>query len=285
MRLHAYVLAADPAFLQQSIRSYYDLVDRIVVSYDRSSTSWTGTPIPVEECLTLIKEVDAEGKCVWSPGDFWRPGQDPLANDTHQRRDALATAARDADWVLQFDTDEILPAPDVFLGCLERADRAGAEALDYPARWLYAKVSPTVRGRARYLEEVGRLWRPRAGYPGPLAVRSGVELTLARQAGGARRYRVDWSPWNTDPHHPDDAIVHEVIDLDDAVRHFSWVRSDEVMRRKFGWSGHTADYSRPVVYERWVERSRHPWRAAATSVLRSWGYRVVTLPDPEAVDE
>ena len=31
MRLHAYVLAADPAFLAQSVQSYYDVVDRIVV--------------------------------------------------------------------------------------------------------------------------------------------------------------------------------------------------------------------------------------------------------------
>ncbi len=68
MRVTAYVLVADPAFLRESIRAYYDRVERIVLSYDETSTSWTGTPLPVAECLRLIEEVDPDGKCVHAPG-------------------------------------------------------------------------------------------------------------------------------------------------------------------------------------------------------------------------
>jgi hypothetical protein len=275
MRLTAYVLVADPSFLAASLRAYYAHVDRIVLSYDRTSTSWTGTPLPVEECLALVKEVDVDGRCVHAPGDYVRLGDKPFDAETRQRQDALDLASQDADWVLQLDTDEVMLDPQAFLAALRRADAAGADGLDYPSRWLYSRVAP-----GRYLEASSRLWRPRASYPGPLAVRAGTRLRHARQAD-VPLYRVDLGPWNTDPAHPHDATVHEVVDPEAAVLHFSWVRSPDVMRRKFGWSGHTEDYSRPVVYERWERRTRRPRAAVLGSPLRrtDW-YRLVRVPEP-----
>ncbi|MEU2201880.1 hypothetical protein [Isoptericola sp. NPDC019482] len=286
MRLHAYLLAADPNYLAASLSSYYDHVERIIVSYDRSHRSWTGTPLPVDECLEIVKEIDVEGRCELVPGDFWRPGADPLDSDTHQRRVALAVASEGADWVLQLDTDEVMVSPPAFLGALGRADAAGATALDYPSRWLYARVgdAPSRSGSrtGRYLEMSTAWWRPVAGYPGPLAVHAGTRLDLARQAPSALRYRVDVRPWNTDPAQGRGSLVHEVVGLDDAVVHYSWVRSRDAMRRKFGWSGHTGEYSHPLVYRRWAWRSAHPWFAAATSPLRRHPerFRVVRLPEP-----
>jgi hypothetical protein len=218
MRLTAYVLVADPSFLGASLRAYYDHVDRIVLSYDASSTSWTGTPLPVDECLALVKELDTEGKCEHAPGAYARPGTAPLDAETYQRQEALDVASRDADWVLQLDTDEVMLRPESFLASLRRAAGAGATALDYPSRWLYARVAP-----GRYLEASRRSGRPAASYPGPLAVRAGTRLVHARQAEGPH-YRVDLGPWNTDPAHPRDVIVHEVVGPQDAVLHFSWVR-------------------------------------------------------------
>jgi hypothetical protein len=285
LRLNAYVLAADPWFLAASVRAYYPHVRRIVVSYDRSFTSWSGTPLPVERCLRTLKELDVEGKCVLAPGDFWRPGERPLDNDTHQRRVALAQAGEGADWVLQLDTDEVMPRPDVLFGALRRADDAGAAALDYPARWLYARVGDTAAG-GRYLEASSRFWRAAASYPGPLAVRPDVRLECARQAPAAPHYRVDVRPWNTDPARGNDAIVHEVVAVADAVVHYSWVRPDEFMRRKLGWSGHSAELTEPNVYRRWSWRARHPWLTIATTPLRrhtEW-YRITT-PAREAAGE
>ncbi|WP_258934106.1 hypothetical protein [Nesterenkonia pannonica] len=77
MRLTAYVLAADPNYLASSVRAYYPFVERIIVSYDRSSTSWTGTALPVQECLDILSALDSEGKCVLTPGDFARLDHDP----------------------------------------------------------------------------------------------------------------------------------------------------------------------------------------------------------------
>lgn len=262
MRVTAYVLLADPAFLRESIRAYYDRVHRIVLSYDETSTSWTGTPLPVAECLRLVEEVDVERKCVHAPGRFARLDEHPLDNDTFQRRAALDAASVDADWVLQLDTDEVMLDPGRFFSALDRAEATGTSALDFPSRWLYARI-----GDERFLEASSRFWRVRAGFPGPLAVRAGTRLVHARQAD-VPLYRVDFRVRNTDPSHPPDTVVHATVPVASAVAHYSWVRDDATMRRKFGWSGHTAAYSRPEVYQRWTRRQRHPLRTVATTPLR-----------------
>jgi hypothetical protein len=275
MRLTAYVLLADPSFLGASLRAYYHLVDRVVLSYDVTGTSWTGTPLPVDECLAVVDALDSERKCVRAPGSFARLDEHPLDNDTFQRPTALDAASDGADWVLQLDTDEVMLDPSAFRTSIDAAERSGASGLHFPSRWLYSRVAP-----GRYLEASTRLGRPSASFPGPLAVRAGTRLAHARQAD-VPLYRVDLRPWNTDPSHRHDEIVHEVVGPDSAVLHFSWVRTPEAMRKKFGWSGHTAHYSRPDVYESWVERSRHPRRTVLTSPWRrrDW-FRLVSVPEP-----
>jgi hypothetical protein len=276
-RVSAYILLADPSYLAESLTAYYPHVDRIVLSYDQSGLSWTGTPLPVQQCLEIARAIDTEGKCVQVPGDFARLDRDPLENDTHQRQVALDAASESADWVLQLDTDEVMLHPESFFGSLRRAEAAGAGGLDYPARWLYTRVA-----HGRYLEQTNGLWRLAASYPGPLAVKAGTRLKLARQAD-VSLYRVDLRRSNTDPWHPRDAPVHEVITPAEAVVHFSWVRRPEVIRRKFEWSGHTEEMKPPPVYRRWEWRTRHPLLTVATTPLRrrsrAW-YRLSAIPEP-----
>lgn len=274
MRLNAYVMLADPSFLTASIRAYYALVDRIVVSYDENGRSWTGTPLPVDDALALVRAIDTDRKCELHPGDYARDGHDAMDNDTHQRREALAAASAGADWVLQLDTDEVLPRPDVFLRTLAHADQAGAHALEYPSRWLYTRV-----GARRFLESGSRLWGPASSYPGPLAVRAGTALVHARQAD-VPLYRADVRAWNTDPAHPRDALVHEVVPFDAAVLHYSWVRSPAFIARKVGWSGHTAELRATGEYGRWLRASRHPVRTVLMAPLRRSGrsFRIVSAP-------
>lgn len=273
MRVSAYVLIADPNFLRESLRAYYDRVDRIVLSYDENATSWTGTPLPVEECLAIIDSVDTAGKCVRVPGHYARLDHHPLDNDTFQRQQALDAASGGADWVLQLDTDEIMIDPERFFAALHRADATGMSGMDYPSRWLYSHV-----GADRYLEASSRFWRYRSSYPGPLAVRAGTRLSHARQAD-VLRYRVDLRPWNTDPAHRHDERVHQVVPAASAVIHYSWVRDHDTMRRKFGWSGHAVEYSQPEVYRSWAARQQHPWRTVLTTPFRRRDtYRLTSLP-------
>lgn len=277
LRVSAYVLVADPSFLKQSVMAYYPYVDRIVLSYDRTATSWTGTPLPIAQCLEILEQVDHDRKCVHVPGDFARTDRDPLINDTAQRQAALDAASAGADWVLQLDTDEVMLEPGVFFESLRRADEAEASGLDFPALWLYARTS-----EGRYLQHSTRFWRNAASYPGPLAVRARTRLRLARQAD-VPLYRVDLRPHNTDPWHPRNATVDRIVSPGAAVAHFSWVRDDDAMRRKFHWSGHTEQMVPPQVYRRWAWRSRHPLMTVASTPLRrrdaGW-YRLARIPEP-----
>ncbi|GAA1469075.1 hypothetical protein [Microbacterium thalassium] len=279
MRVSAYALLADPTFLRESIAAYYDHVDRIVVCFDRTSTSWTGTPLPVDVCREMVREIDVDGKCVELAGDFSDTARAPLENDTLQRQTALDAASDGADWVLQLDTDEVITdAPD-FFASLALADQADADGLDYPSRRLYARISP-----GRYLEQCRRFGRVAASFPGPLALRPGAHLRLARQAD-VPLYRVDFDRRGTDPWQPRGVEVHRVIDPDRAVLHFSWVRTPDVILRKFAWSGHAPEIEGPAEYRAWLRRTRHPRIASVLSTFRSSDWlRVAAIPEPPGGD-
>lgn len=276
-RLHAYVLVADPSYLRESIQAYYPLVERIVLSYDENATSWTGTPLPVQQCLEILAEIDVDNKCEHHPGHFARTELAPFENETYQRQHALDRASVGADWVLQLDTDEVMLNPSAFLDMLRRADSHGADALDFPSRWLYTRTSP-----GRYLEVTRRFWQVAGSFPGPLAVRAGVRLRHARQTE-APVFRVDFATRSTDPWRSPNAPVDAVIPGEDAVLHFSWVRDPAAMRRKFEWSGHTRHMRPPRVYRRWVWRTKHPLLASLTTPLRrrdDGRYRLARIPEP-----
>ena len=273
-RLNAYVLAADPWWIEESVLSYYDLVDRIVVSYDSDGLSWTGTSLPVEECLRRVKSIDRAGKCDFRPGKFAQPDRPPLDNDTAQRRVAHSQAADGADWVVQIDTDEVLLDAGEFLASVHEADSHGADGLEYPARFLYTRSPSGV-----FLEYARPGWRMLTNYPGPVAARSNAQPRHARQIDGSL-YRVDIAPNNTDPRHPYNALVHRVISPDQAILHYSWVRSEDYMMRKVGWSGHAGTYSEPRQLKAWRRITRHPILSAAcpqSGANREW-FRLTTLP-------
>ncbi|MGR0318707.1 hypothetical protein [Agromyces sp. ZXT2-3] len=266
LRLNAYVLAGDPAWIGQSLGSYYDLVDRIVVSYDRSHRSWSGHPLSVQESLRRIAAADPEHKVVLLPGDHVAGERSLMATETAQRQAALDAASDGADWVLQLDTDEVLPEPGTLLAQLAVADETGAGAIDFPLRNLYAMT-----GDGRFLEQCGRFWTTQAAYPGPVAVRAGTALTVARQAGGVPHHRVDVSPRNSDPAHPRSTPVHAVIPAEQAILHLSWVRTEEQMREKRDVSGYSKNRDWDHDLARWRWRTRHPWLTAAAAPLsRKW---------------
>ncbi|GAA4345809.1 hypothetical protein [Microbacterium rhizosphaerae] len=275
MRINAYVLVADPSFLKASLSAYYDRVEKIILSYDRSGLSWTGTPLPIQQCLDIVAELDTDGKCVEAPGSYARLDHDPLDNDTFQRQEALDIASDHASWVLQLDTDEVMLNQERFFAVLDHADAAGAVGLDYPSRLLYSRSAP-----GRYLEKCDRRWRLSASYPGPLAVKAGTDLRLARQIDG-QRYRADFRSTNTDPWGSRALRIDETVHRDDAIMHFSWVRDVEVMRRKLGWSGHAPELADPAIFDIWMWRTRHPLLATLSTPFRRKDWlRTVVVPEP-----
>lgn len=258
MKLNAYVLAADPAHIESSIASYYDLIDKLVVSYDENYTSWTGKPLAAQSCLERLKAIDTQSKMVFVPGHYARLEHTPMDNDTYQRQCALEEARQGADWVLQFDTDEVICNVPEFLSCLNEAASKGYKALNYPSRWLYKELSD-----GRYLEQCSRFWRPVSSYPGPLAVRSDVRLRHARQPElpDEAVFHVDIRAKSTDPWRRSTTSVHRVIRAERAVMHYSMVRDEEELRRKTQAWGHAADRDWSPEIRNWVWCGRHPYLA------------------------
>jgi hypothetical protein len=262
LRLTAYVLAADPSWAEESLASYYPLVERIVVSYDDTGTSWTGAPISPDECVTRLRALDVESKMEFCPGSYYRPGFHPLDNETYQRQVALDAAGAGADWVLQLDTDEVLGDRDEFMRSMQAANEQGFSGLEYPSRILYQHV----RGRL-YLEQSTRLWSVAARYPGSMAVAAGSTLVHCRQAD-VRLFRVDFKDTNTDPAHPSNAPIHHVVRQAQGIMHYSWVRSEDAMLEKARSSGHAHDFDWDGVVSRWRARGRHPVRTVAGTPFR-----------------
>jgi hypothetical protein len=283
-RINAYVCLADPAYIAESVRSYYHLVDTIVVSYDHLSVGWTGAKIPVDECLAQLKAADPENKMRFRPGDFHSPELTPVQLDTYQRQTALDEASEGADWVLQLDTDEVMSDTKTFRECLALTEAAGKEALHYPSRWLFAAVNEKY-----FLESSSRLWQPLASYPGPVAVRPGHKLSVCRQAPTASLFRVDIRKQNTDPWYPKDTPVDHVIDQDSAIWHFSMVRSDEHMLNRLKWHTHHDDPVWKSKMEYWFWAKKHPLMAVMTTPFRrkrDWAsYRVLRLTKVELAEE
>jgi hypothetical protein len=256
------VLLADPAYLIESLTSYYDIAATIVIAYDEDGLSWTGKPLDLETCFALIDRVDRDKKVERLPGCFHGGDRSPLEFETFERNTAIRHLGDSVDWVLQIDSDEVVANPARLVASVDRAEVHGASAVEFPARWLYGHV-----GGQRYLERCRRFWGVSAGFPGPIAVRAGTELRIARQCD-APLWRVDFRPHNTDPAHPRTARVDEVIDPSDGIWHFSWVRSEDEMRAKGASSGHAREVDWMTEIDRWLWRCRHPYLTTALTPVR-----------------
>ena len=256
MRVNAYILAADPAWIEASVGSYYHVVNTIVVSFDRSGRGWTAAPIRVNECLDRLRSIDRDGKMRFEPGDHAREGCSPMENDTDQRRRALGLAGEGADWVLAVNTDEILPDARSLVRRLAGEVPEDCEAVEWPMRPFFRQLGP-----GRFLEVCSR-WRrrPISEYPGCVAVRAGTPLAISRHAD-ARRWRFDVRPVGYDAVERQPYEVHGVIPPAEAILHLSWARSEADLLAKLASWSHNRDFDGLAYFERvWKPSPRRWWR-------------------------
>lgn len=258
MRVHAYVLAADPAWIERSVGAYYDLVDEIVVSYDRRGRGWTGAPIQAEQALERLRTLDRDGKMRHVGGDYAQTAPTPLESETAQRRAALADAGRGADWVLQLDTDEVLPRPHRLRDVLAHADERGLDAVEWPMRVLFRSLRD-----GRCLEVCASGGADHFEYPGPIAVRAGAQLVQARRTGGPfLRVVVAGDEQSLQVTRAPEAgeIRAQLLAPEDAALHFSWAGSAERIRTKVASWGHSQGLrTRAFYYLRW-RPAPYVWR-------------------------
>jgi hypothetical protein len=243
VRINAYVFAADAEFVEQSVASYYDLVDRLVVSYDVSSRAWNGTPLGVEDCLARLRGLD---KVELRGGRFCRPDLAPIVAETAQRTDALTAAGVDADWVLQIDADEVLPDRSALVAALRAAEELGLPAVEWPMRVLFRSL-----GHGRFLEVCDTDGGDRYEYPGAVAVRPGTPLANARRVdapflrvvvkGDGRSLQV------TRPAEDNETRL-ALLDPQQAIVHYSWAGSRARIRSKVDSWGHSDGWRTRAFY-------------------------------------
>ena len=254
MRLAAYVLLADAAWLEASILSYYDAVDKIVASYDEEYKGWSGVPVPVDECIRRLKAIDHERKVVWLPGRYRAaPGCHLMHEETAQRQAALDLAAEGSDWVLQIDCDEVVSDLTTLVDRISEAHRAGASGLEYPARYLNVRIGG--RWYLEYAQRYGRTWPV---IPGPIAVRQTARLQWARQISG-KSLRCSWQ---------NNGSSLAAITKSQAIIHLAMIRTPEAMQWKSEASGHAADVDWGRRLAEWRSATRNPLWAMIESYLR-----------------
>lgn len=277
MRLKAYILAADPAWIEASVLSYYDIVEEILVSYDQDSKGWTGAPVDVEECLRRLRAIDRDGKMRYSPGHYARLEHQPMENETYQRQCAIDEIGDSADWILQLDTDEVLPRSQALLDVLAEAQRMDVPAVEWPMRVLFRRLAD-----GRFLEVCSADGKDRYEYPGPIAVRSGVRLVDARRADGTfLRPVASGDAQSLQVIRPPEARERRVTlpEASDAIIHNTWARLPASIKAKIRSWGHNVGlkswlfyYTRwlPAPYTwRWM-RDFHPFARGLWPALRPW---------------
>jgi hypothetical protein len=250
MKLAAYILAADPTWLEISLTSYYSFVDEIVVSCDEHLRGWAGLPVPIEKCLEKVHALDVYCKCRSFIGDFFNPYRLPIENDTFQRQSCLDVLSRSYDWILQIDTDEALPDFQALIEKLEWADHYGLSAVEWPMRVLYRHMHDH-----SYLEVCGEIGEYHYEYPGAIAVKPGARLRDARRVSGAFL-----RPVVVDDHtglqisRPPDLGENRLAALSaqEAIIHNSWGRSPANLYRKLMNWGHSSSSKKwKLHYLRW----------------------------------
>jgi hypothetical protein len=258
LRLGAYVLAADPTWVRSSISRYYDHLDVLVVSVPVDGRGWTGAPVASQTVLDQIREIDTRGIVRVVAGSWVRP-DDPLAGDTDQRRDALAAVGSDVDWVLQLDTDEVLPDVRTLARVLRIAQDEGIGSVEWPMRVLYRRLRS-----GRYLQVAAADGGDYYEYPGPIAVRPGSSLRHCRKASGVfLRPAVHGDVSSLQVRRAPEAgeVRRSMLGPGDVILHNSWARPPASIRRKIASWGHNAGWRTTVYY--WVRWLPAPllWRA------------------------
>jgi hypothetical protein len=252
MTISAYVCLGDPAWIEASVQSYYPYVSKIIATYDRDGLSWTGPKIDIGVCIERLRLLDLENKIEFVAGNFSIKSNydNPILSDTIQRQAGVDLASRYGDWVLQLDTDEIIPNWKVFASHVEYAASHNFDAMYFPAIYVYQLIS-----RNLALESCRRWGVRQAGYPGPLCVRASAELYLSRRSRGRTLHVARRDSFNTliEGH----ATVSDITVLEsDCVVHITKGRTPNYMEQKFKTWGHAKDrdYTPDLKYWKMVRR-------------------------------
>lgn len=101
------LISYDAKFLPESIKTYYEYVDEIVLGLDKDRISWSNNTFSFDEdkLWKELRSIDYDNKISIIEENFHRSSS-PVENDTHERN--YLKAMCEHDWIFSFDADEML---------------------------------------------------------------------------------------------------------------------------------------------------------------------------------
>lgn len=108
------LIAYDWEYLLNSIPTYYEYVDEIVLGIDKNNKTWTGNFIEIpEEVFNRLDTIDGDSKISIVADDFCKT-DNPIQNDTSERNTLRENCSNR--WIFSFDADEeLINAEDFFV--------------------------------------------------------------------------------------------------------------------------------------------------------------------------
>jgi hypothetical protein len=262
--VHCYILLGDPTWLQESVSSYYCLVDKIVGVYDQNGLSWSGVDISnrIQTCREILESIDIDHKVEFLSQDFLAHDQSLMKAETNMRNAGIECARQRAQLILQLDTDEIVPDVKVFSECLDDWYESDADGLEFAARWLYVHIFGSF-----YLERSTRRLTYWDAIPGCIAIRPHITVSFARQIKGAVQRFTPLQP-------------HCNLSIEKAILHPSMIQKKQDMEFKLlKLSGHSKEMNMKSRLTHWYCARIVPILYVFWSVLfpSNGTYRVVSL--------
>ena len=113
----------DAKYLPDSIKSYYEYVDQIIIGLDEDRITFSNKPFTFDEdkLWEQLRAIDVDNKIEIVESNF-HASAIPIENDNFERN--YLKAQCENDWIFSFDADEVLINPkDFFLNYLPLVER------------------------------------------------------------------------------------------------------------------------------------------------------------------
>ena len=211
------LLSYDYSYLENCIRSYYDIADEIILGLDENRVSWSGKAFAFDASFvrSVIDKVDKDKKIKVVEGDFFK-FKEPIQNDTYERN-YLSQHCKDGNWIVSIDVDERLLNAGEFYNWLQELDpRSDIRNYDIGARWI--QIFKVIEGKKILVNQYE---------PTTVGTFKKGNFTCARLS-------------------PQSSVMSPLI-----LEHFSWGRTrDELCQKLSNW-GHTNDFDVQSYLELW----------------------------------
>jgi hypothetical protein len=228
--------------IERSVRSYYDYVDKILVTMD-PHRGFSGQAITPDNTVNILRSIDTQSKIEIIQDDYYLP-DGPKVSEIIQRQFSVNHLEKQArwEWIFQIDADEVFLD---FPAVLNKVRKLRFEKFVY-WRWI---TLFNILDDGRLLVVVDEDGKPNLERF-PLAQSTGCQIKVGREI-----------------HRPRD-LIFKIVKWryeggrkgNDAVLHFSYAKSVRKIREKLDTWSHHDEVDVDAFFDVWL-RSKTEWES------------------------